>query len=73
MATTLKPGKRKLTDLNQNIYNLFCKNTDVYGSCFYKTTGFHGFHVYIETTCSFVSVILNHSTNKHHFEFESAI
>jgi cytochrome c oxidase subunit 3 len=48
----------------------------VYGSCFYMTTGFHGFHVIIGTLALFVSfirVILNHFTNKHHFGFEAAI
>ena len=48
----------------------------VYGSCFYLTTGFHGFHVFVGTIAifvSFVRIILNHFTNKHHFGFESAI
>ena len=48
----------------------------VYGSCFYMTTGFHGFHVFVGTialTVSFVRIGLNHFTNNHHFGFESAI
>ena len=48
----------------------------VYGSCFYMATGFHGFHVFVGTIAlfvSFVRIILNHFTNKHHFGFESAI
>jgi cytochrome c oxidase subunit 3 len=48
----------------------------VYGSCFYMATGFHGFHVFVGTIALFVSfirIILNHFTNKHHFGFESAI
>lgn len=48
----------------------------VYGSCFYMATGFHGFHVFIGTLAllvSFIRIILNHFTNKHHFGFESAI
>jgi len=48
----------------------------VYGSCFYMATGFHGFHVFIGTLALFVSfirIVLNHFTNKHHFGFESAI
>jgi cytochrome c oxidase subunit 3 len=48
----------------------------VYGSCFYMTTGFHGFHVFVGTvalTVSFVRTVLNHVTNTHHFGFESAI
>jgi cytochrome c oxidase subunit 3 len=48
----------------------------VYGSCFYLATGFHGLHVFIGTIAlfvSFVRLILNHFTDKHHFGFESAI
>nr|BBC77594.1 cytochrome c oxidase subunit 3 [Nitzschia sp. PL1-4] len=48
----------------------------IYGSCFYMATGFHGFHVFVGTIAlavSFVRIILNHSTNTHHFGFESAI
>ena len=48
----------------------------VYGSCFYMATGFHGFHVFVGTIAlivSFIRIVLNHFTNKHHFGFESAI
>jgi len=48
----------------------------VYGSCFYLTTGFHGFHVFVGTialTVAFVRTCLNHFTNTHHFGFEAAI
>lgn len=48
----------------------------IFGSCFYMATGFHGFHVFIGTIALFVSfirIVLNHFTNKHHFGFESAI
>jgi cytochrome c oxidase subunit 3 len=48
----------------------------IYGSCFYLATGFHGFHVFIGTIAilvSFIRIILNHFTNKHHFGFEAAI
>ena len=48
----------------------------IYGSCFYMATGFHGFHVFIGTIAlivSFIRIVLNHFTNKHHFGFESAI
>jgi heme/copper-type cytochrome/quinol oxidase subunit 3 len=48
----------------------------VFGSCFYMTTGFHGFHVFIGTCCLFVSlfrVVINHFTSTHHFGLESAI
>ena len=48
----------------------------IYGSCFYLATGFHGFHVFVGTIAlfiSFIRIVLNHFTNKHHFGFESAI
>lgn len=48
----------------------------IYGSCFYMATGFHGFHVFVGTIAllvSFVRIVLNHTTNTHHFGFESAI
>jgi cytochrome c oxidase subunit 3 len=48
----------------------------IYGSCFYMATGFHGFHVFAGTIAlivSLVRIVLNHSTDTHHFGFESAI
>ena len=48
----------------------------IYGSCFYMTTGFHGFHVFVGTialSVSFARLVSNHFTNTHHFGFESAI
>ena len=47
----------------------------VYGSTFFFSTGFHGFHVFVGTC--FISVcwiryILNHFTSSHHVGFESA-
>lgn len=48
----------------------------VFGSCFYMATGFHSFHILIGTAAllvSFVRIVLNHFTNKHHFGFESSI
>lgn len=48
----------------------------IYGSCFYMTTGFHGFHVFVGTIALFISlvrVVLNHYTSEHHFGLESAI
>jgi cytochrome c oxidase subunit 3 len=48
----------------------------IYGSCFYMTTGFHGFHVFIGTMALFVSlirIVFNHFTNTRHLGFESAI
>lgn len=52
----------------------FTISDSVYGSCFYMTTGFHGFHVFIGTIflfVSFVRVIFNHLTDSHHFGFEA--
>jgi cytochrome c oxidase subunit 3 len=48
----------------------------IYGSCFYMSTGFHGFHVFVGTIAllvSFIRTVLNHFTDTHHFGFESAI
>ena len=47
----------------------------VFGSCFFLTTGFHGFHVFVGTIAliiSLIRIVLNHFTNEHHFGFESA-
>lgn len=54
----------------------FSISDSVFGSCFYMTTGFHGFHVFIGTIAlaiSLIRVTLSHYTNTHHFGFESAI
>ena len=51
-------------------------NDSVFGSCFYMTTGFHGFHVFIGTCCllvSFIRVVFNHYTATHHFGLEAGI
>ena len=51
-------------------------SSGIYGSCFYMTTGFHGFHVIIGTLALFVSFIrtdLDHFTNTDHFGFEASI
>ena len=53
----------------------FSISDSVYGSCFFLTTGFHGFHVFIGTVflfISFVRVVFNHFTSTHHFGFEAA-
>jgi cytochrome c oxidase subunit 3 len=47
----------------------------VYGSCFYITTGFHGFHVLIGTCFLIVCLIrltLHHFSRTHHLGFETA-
>ena len=54
----------------------FSISDGIYGSCFFMSTGFHGFHVLIGTICllvSFFRLILNHYTSTHHFGFESAV
>jgi cytochrome c oxidase subunit 3 len=54
----------------------FTISDSVFGSCFYLTTGFHGFHVFVGTISLFVSFIrfvISHYTDKHHFGFESGI
>jgi cytochrome c oxidase subunit 3 len=54
----------------------FCISDSAFGSCFYITTGFHGFHVFVGTVALFVAlirVVLSHFTNTHHIGFESAI
>lgn len=53
----------------------FTISDSVYGSCFFLTTGFHGFHVFIGTCFLFISsvrIVFNHFTSTHHFGFESA-
>lgn len=53
----------------------FSISDSVFGSCFFMTTGFHGFHVFVGTIALLVALIrlsLNHFTNTHHFGFESA-
>ena len=53
----------------------FSISDSVFGSCFFMTTGFHGFHVFVGTIAlfiSFVRIVFNHFTSTHHFGFESA-
>jgi len=53
----------------------FSLSDSIYGSTFYLTTGFHGFHVFIGTCfliICFFRLILNHFTQEHHFGFEAA-
>ena len=53
----------------------FTISDSVFGSCFFLTTGFHGFHVFVGTIALIVSlirIVLNHFTCEHHFGFESA-
>ena len=53
----------------------FTLDGGIYGSTFYMSTGFHGFHVIVGTV--FLAVCLfrsmrGHSTPQHHFGFEAA-
>ena len=53
----------------------FSISDSVYGSTFYLTTGFHGFHVFIGTCFLIVCLIRlynSHFTRQHHFGFEAA-
>lgn len=53
----------------------FTISDGVYGSTFFLSTGFHGFHVFVGTlfliVCLF-RLINNHFTQEHHFGFEAA-
>jgi heme/copper-type cytochrome/quinol oxidase subunit 3 len=54
----------------------FSISDGIYGSVFFMTTGFHGFHVLIGTcflSVCLVRLYLNHFTREHHFGFEAAI
>lgn len=53
----------------------FTISDSVYGSTFYLTTGFHGFHVFIGTcflVVCFIRLYNFHFTRQHHFGFEAA-
>jgi len=53
----------------------FSISDSVYGSVFYMTTGFHGFHVFVGTCFLAVCTLrlyFNHFTREHHVGFEFA-
>jgi len=53
----------------------FTISDGIFGSTFYMSTGFHGFHVLIGTcflTVCLFRLYLNHFTREHHLGFESA-
>ena len=53
----------------------FTISDGIYGSTFFMTTGFHGFHVFIGTcflTVCLIRIMLKHFTVEHHLGFEFA-
>jgi heme/copper-type cytochrome/quinol oxidase subunit 3 len=55
---------------------LFYINDGVYGSTFYLTTGFHGFHVFVGTiflTVALIRLLGAELLTNHHFGYEAAI
>jgi heme/copper-type cytochrome/quinol oxidase subunit 3 len=57
------------------LYYYFFISTGAYGSTFFLTTGFHGFHVFVGLTfivICFIRQIKYHFTDEHHVGFESA-
>ena len=53
----------------------FTISDSVYGSTFFMSTGFHGFHVFVGTCFLFISIcrlIFHHFTTNHHLGFEAA-
>jgi cytochrome c oxidase subunit 3 len=53
----------------------FSISDSVYGSVFFMTTGFHGFHVFVGTcflAICLVRLYFDHFTREHHFGFEAA-
>lgn len=57
------------------LYADFFISTGAYGSTFFLTTGFHGFHVFVGLTfivVCFVRQVKYHFTDEHHVGFESA-
>lgn len=54
---------------------IFTISDGVFGSIFFMSTGFHGFHVFIGTcflTICSIRLYKNHFTKQHHFGFEAA-
>jgi cytochrome c oxidase subunit 3 len=53
----------------------FTISDSIYGSIFFMSTGFHGFHILIGSTflfICFIRLLKHHFTKEHHFGFESA-
>lgn len=65
-----------LWQLFEYVEAIFYINDGVYGSSFYLTTGFHGFHVFIGTlflTVSLIRLLSGQLLTSHHFGYEAAI
>ena len=61
-----------LNGLPENVFDI---TSSAYGSCFYMSTGFHGFHVFVGTCflfVCFIRLIKGHFTTTHHVGFEAA-
>jgi heme/copper-type cytochrome/quinol oxidase subunit 3 len=64
-----------LFQLDEYKVSTFSISDSVYGSCFFMTTGFHGFHVIIGTcflSVCFFRLYFGHFTREHHVGFEAA-
>ena len=54
----------------------FNTSDGIYGSCFYMTTGFHGFYVFVGPIAIILVMLrlsYNNFTNTHHVGLESAV
>jgi len=76
MAITIAAGVLFLgLQLLEYIEAPFTISTSVYGSIFFLTTGFHGFHVIMGLTMivvCFIRQVFYHFTSHHHIGFEAA-
>lgn len=76
LATLILAIEFTLWQLFEYAEATFYINDGVYGSTFYLTTGFHGFHVFIGTiflTVSFLRLLGAQLLMTHHFGYEAAI
>lgn len=76
IATLILAVEFTLWQLFEYTEATFYINDGVYGSTFYLTTGFHGFHVFVGTIFLIVSLIRLVSgqlLTNHHFGYEAAI